>query len=63
MGAQHFHDGNSAENANDLQQRPCRENLIEQHHEIFRFLTPMTQLNSKLECLLPQRSFGTLRKL
>lgn len=28
-----------------------------------RFLAPMTQLNSKLERLLSQRSFSTLRKL
>ena len=30
---------------------------------MLRFLAPMTQLNSKLERLLSQRSFGTLRKL
>jgi hypothetical protein len=30
---------------------------------MLRFLAPMTQLNSKLERLLSQRSFSTLRKL
>src|SRR5258706_13969213 len=43
--------------------RPCQENLIEQRHEMLRFLAPVTHLNSKLERLLSQRSFSTLRKL
>ena len=63
MRAQHFHDDDSAEHEDDLQKRPCREKLIEPRHEMLRFLAPMTQLNSKLERILSQRPFSTLRKL
>ena len=63
MRAQCFHRDDCAQNADDLQQRPRRENLVEQRHAMLRFLAPMTQLNSKLERLLSPRSFSTLRKL
>ena len=37
MRAQSFHRNDCTQNADDLQQRPRRENLIEQRHMIFRF--------------------------
>ena len=37
MRAQSFHHNDYTQNADDLQQRPRRENLIEQRHMIFRF--------------------------
>ena len=59
MGTQPLHNDNGPENADDLQEGPCRENLVEQRHVMLHRLAPMTQPNSKLERLLSQRTHTT----
>lgn len=59
IGAQAFHEKDTTKNGGDQHQCPRRENLAEQCHVVLHYLAPMTQLNSKLERLLSQRSFST----